>query len=112
MLMTQAIPLLSIFLFFSLFRETLPHWSAPAYYSLVLLASCALDAKLPVTFNRIPAVIKTALGITLVVIFAGTAEILTGFVALERTTAVTSWDGPILLWICTAGSNFPAGLGR
>ena len=84
MLMTQAIPLLSIFLFFSLFRETLPHWSAPAYYSLVLLASCALDAKLPVTFSRIPAVIMTALGITLVVIFAGTAEILTGFVALGK----------------------------
>ncbi len=84
MVMTQALPLLSVFLFFSLFRETLPHWSAPAYYPLMLLAACALDAKYPGTFNKIPAVIRTALGIIIVVLIAGTALIRTGFMPLGK----------------------------
>jgi len=41
-LLLTAFPLILTFLFFSLFRRTLPHWSGPAYLSLILLAAAFL----------------------------------------------------------------------
>ena len=38
-----SLPLIGIFLFFSLFRATFPHWSAPGYYLLIILAGAYLD---------------------------------------------------------------------
>lgn len=35
----QALPLWAVFTLFSLFRSTLPHWSAPAFVSLIVLAA-------------------------------------------------------------------------
>lgn len=39
-LLFTSIPLITILLFTSLFRDTLPHWSGPAYISLIILAAC------------------------------------------------------------------------
>src|SRR6185436_4957880 len=39
-LLAVTIPLWIVFTAFSLFRSTLPHWTAPAFFSLILLASC------------------------------------------------------------------------
>lgn len=35
-----SLPLILVLLFVSFFRETLPHWSGPAYTTLILIAAC------------------------------------------------------------------------
>ncbi len=40
-----SLPLIGVLFWTSLFNETLPHWSGPAYTSLMLLAACWLDEK-------------------------------------------------------------------
>ncbi len=44
-ILSFSLPLLGLFLFFSLFRATLPHWSAPGYYPLFLLVALSLNSK-------------------------------------------------------------------
>ena len=45
LLLWLSLPLIILLLWTSVFSETLPHWSGPAYLSLMLLASCWLDEK-------------------------------------------------------------------
>ncbi len=45
LLLWLCLPLITVLLWASVFSETLPHWSGPAYLSLMLLASCWLDEK-------------------------------------------------------------------
>jgi hypothetical protein len=45
LLLWLCLPLILVLLWASVFSETLPHWSGPAYLSLMLLASCWLDNK-------------------------------------------------------------------
>lgn len=42
LLLFTSLPLIAVLLFTSLFRDTLPHWSGPAYLSLILLTACYL----------------------------------------------------------------------
>ncbi len=42
LLLFTALPLIGIFLFFSLFRATLPHWTSPGYNILLLFAAARL----------------------------------------------------------------------
>jgi hypothetical protein len=46
LLLWLSLPLISILLWTSLFNDTLPHWSGPAYLSLMLLTSCRLEGEL------------------------------------------------------------------
>jgi hypothetical protein len=43
LLLWLSLPLILVLLWTSLFNDTLPHWSGPAYLSLMLLAACWLD---------------------------------------------------------------------
>lgn len=43
LLLLMSLPLIGIFLFVSLFRDTLPHWSGPGFTALLLLAACYLS---------------------------------------------------------------------
>jgi hypothetical protein len=43
LLLWLSLPLIGILLWMSIFSETLPHWSGPAYLSLMLLAAVWLD---------------------------------------------------------------------
>jgi hypothetical protein len=45
LLILISLPLIMSFIIFSFFRETLPHWSAPAYTSLIFIAAAWLDQK-------------------------------------------------------------------
>ena len=45
LILCTALPLIAIFLFFSLTRPTLPHWNAPAYCLIILLTACMLCDK-------------------------------------------------------------------
>ena len=79
-LLLTSLPLIGIFLFFSLFRQTLPHWSGPGYISLILIAAIYLSQKnvgkrflisLPLLISAV--VMITGLSV-------GYAEIKTGFI--------------------------------
>ncbi len=45
LLLWLSFPLIIVLLVTSVFNETLPHWSGPAYLSLMLLAACWLDER-------------------------------------------------------------------
>ena len=40
LLLFTSLPLIIVLLFTSLFRDTLPHWSGPAYLSLIIIIAC------------------------------------------------------------------------
>ena len=42
LLLLLSLPLIVLLLFISLFRDTLPHWSGPAFISLIILTACYL----------------------------------------------------------------------
>ncbi len=72
-----SLPLIILFLFFSLFRPTLPHWTGPAYVSLLLLSASYLSFFRSKAHNcyvmPIPAGI--ALGLTLTVSVLGVWQV-------------------------------------
>lgn len=39
-----SIPMIMLFLYISLTKDTLPHWAAPAYFALIILCSCYLTS--------------------------------------------------------------------
>jgi hypothetical protein len=45
LLLWLSLPLIIVLLLTSVFNDTLPHWSGPAYLSLILLAACWLDER-------------------------------------------------------------------
>lgn len=83
-----ALPLIATFLFFSLTRQTLPHWNAPAYNLLILLVACMLCNKHPRQNGSItiPKSITAALCVVIFTVGFGIAEINTGLIPLDRHT--------------------------
>ena len=88
LLLCTTLPLIAAFLLISLTRPTLPHWNAPAYSTLILLAACHLSDKNPIKEGQavIPKGIVAALCVMLFVVVFGAAEIQTGFIPLDRHT--------------------------
>jgi hypothetical protein len=88
LVLCTALPLVLTFLFFSLTRQTLPHWNAPAYCLIILLSSCWLCNKNPKQNEsfRLPKSIIAALCVLLLTVCFGIAEINTGFIPLDRHT--------------------------
>ena len=81
-----ALPMIGLFLYFSIVRPTLPHWSAPAYTLLIPLSAVWLSTLEPRKAKR---TITAALSILALVIVLGVIEIKTGFVALDHHTEAT-----------------------
>ena len=77
-----ALPLILVFLFFSLTRPTLPHWNAPAYVLLILLSAVYLRDKLTDS-DKLPKSIIAALSVLVFTLVMGVAEIKTGFIPLD-----------------------------
>ena len=82
LLLFQSLPLIAVFLFFSLFRRTLPHWTGPAYISFILITAAYLSSKK--TNTIIPKSIKAALITTLLVFVIGAAQINYGIINLKK----------------------------
>ena len=80
-----ALPLIVVFLFFSLTRPTLPHWNAPAYVLLILLSAVYLRDKQSDT-EKLPKSIIAALSVLVITLVIGVAEIMTGFIPLDKHT--------------------------
>ena len=88
LVLCTALPLIFTFLVFSFTRPTLPHWNAPAYCLLILLVSCQLCEKYPITegFIKIPKGIIAAISLMFFVVVFGAIEIQTGFIPLDHHT--------------------------
>lgn len=84
-LLLQSLPMIGVFLFFSLFRKTLPHWTGPAYISLILIGAAFLTRKNDQQPNTLyPKSIKAALITAFLIISIGFAQINYGVVNLKK----------------------------
>lgn len=72
-----SLPLIVLFLGFSLFRRTLPHWTGPGYMTLMILVAAFIDNKWQK--NIIPKVMNYSVLLVLVVIIVGLTHIKTGW---------------------------------
>ena len=85
LLLCFALPFIGLFWFFSLMRETLPHWSAPAF-SLLLLFPASYFAEKQSFANgivKLPKPIIATVSLLVIVLFFGVLEIKTGVVPLR-----------------------------
>ena len=83
-LLFQSLPLILVFVFFSFFRKTLPHWTGPAYISLIIIAAAFLSRKSPELLQKLPVYIKAALISLLLIIFLGFTQINYGLFPLKK----------------------------
>lgn len=76
-LLASSLPLIGIFLFFALFRQTLPHWSGPGYLGLMLITGVFLDDRLSQKkkLSLFPRPVVAAAILLGVVLFAGMLEV-------------------------------------
>jgi len=65
-----GLPLILVLLAMSLFNETLPHWSGPAFISIMLITATYLSGKYPAT-RKIPRGILIAIILFLAIVTAG-----------------------------------------
>ncbi|MBE0638344.1 MAG: glycosyltransferase family 39 protein [Bacteroidales bacterium] len=79
-LFLSSIPLIGLFLFFALFRQTLPHWSGPGYLGLMLIAGVFFADMQKERLNLLPKLIKISIGLLLVGLTIGAFEIKLGII--------------------------------
>ncbi|PLX11388.1 MAG: hypothetical protein C0598_08310 [Marinilabiliales bacterium] len=86
-----SLPLIILFIGFSLFRSTLPHWTAPGITSLIFLAAAWIDKKYDhkKQKNTIPWPLKLSLSILILVITLGFYQINFGLINLSTETEYT-----------------------
>lgn len=70
LLLITSMPLVLVLIFISFFRDTLPHWSAPAFVSLILLTSIMLSISSDIK-NKFPIMVNASLLLTTGIIFSG-----------------------------------------
>ena len=72
-----ALPLILLFLFFSLFRHTLPHWTGPAWTTVILISAAYLrEASVKRARAKLfPAFVVGALAVLMVVLILGVMQI-------------------------------------
>ena len=87
-LLLAGLPLIIIFLVFSLFGRTLPHWSGPGYISLILISAAYLSEVFKSRKIFIPRFIKTSLSFLVLILVIGVLQINFGiFSAGNENTA-------------------------
>ena len=87
MLLLISLPLILLFLFFSFFRQTLPHWTGPSYLGLILVAGSFVSEQKYIKGIRfaIPKSILAALILLVSVLILGVAQINHGIIDLRGT---------------------------
>lgn len=71
LLLCCSLPLIGVLLFVSLFRDTLPHWSGPAYSSLIILAAARLASAEGDKISRVRTFLKSSLAFIVILSIAG-----------------------------------------
>ncbi len=84
-LLLTGVPMIVLFILFSLFRSTLPHWTAPGYTLLLFMAAALLSEKRE---NVIPVAVKSAVGLLVVVLILGFVQIKTGLFYHDSSSEV------------------------
>ena len=87
LLLLTGLPIIIIFILFSLFRQTLPHWSAPGYLTLMILAASYID-DVSKDKRLIPGSIKGALALLVLVIILGIGQIKFGLLIHDDNTNI------------------------
>ena len=85
LLFVFALPIIFTFLFFSLFRQTLPHWNGTGYYALYIFAACYLSDK-NIQFKRfklLPSYIRYAIFLLLFIVIVGFLQIQFGIIPIK-----------------------------
>lgn len=90
LLIITGLPLIILFLVFSLFRRTLPHWSGPAYISMILIASVYLRDKINLSKRMIPFPVKLSVCLMLAIVILGAAQINYGFIPFNKSVSSQS----------------------
>jgi hypothetical protein len=87
-LLFSALPLILIFLIFSLFRSTLPHWTGPAYANLIIIAAVFLSNfySKKKKIHLFPFPIKLSISVLILVIILGVWQINFGLINLDKNT--------------------------
>lgn len=75
LLLLWSLPIIILFIAFSLTKRTLPHWSAPGYIGLILIASAYLREK---SEKGIPYSIKSAIALLSAILIFGLIQVKTG----------------------------------
>ena len=81
-LLLISLPLIATFLIIALFRQTLPHWTAMAYLTLIPLAAAKIRS-LQGTMRWMPLPLAFALGLMLVIISVGAFQVQSGLFKLD-----------------------------
>jgi hypothetical protein len=98
-LLVMSLPLAVVFMGFSLYSSTLPHWTGPAYLGLILVAAAWLSGpagKVP-SQKLIPWPLRIALLFQLILVTAGVLQINYGIFPLKKhgiddvTTQLQGW---------------------
>jgi len=72
-----SLPLILVFLFISMFRQTLPHWTGPAYTTLIFLSAAYLRERLKAKRSiwLLPSIPLSALILLLTVLVSGVLQV-------------------------------------
>ena len=92
LLLYSGIPLILVFIFVSLFRSTLPHWTGPAFICLIILSSEYLADIYPERKKIIIRSLSSALMIFVLILVLGVIEIKTGILEF-RTYQMSEYSG-------------------
>lgn len=84
LLIFQSVPMIAIFLFVALFRRTLPHWTGPAYISLIMIGAAYISKRNEENTIKFPPFIKASLISILFIITLGFAQINYGIIDLKK----------------------------
>jgi hypothetical protein len=85
LLLMVGLPSILLFLLFALFRPTLPHWSGPAYNTLILLAAARIrQITRPDSLYTIPPVIISSLAFLVLILVLGSLQIKTGLIPIRE----------------------------
>jgi hypothetical protein len=81
-----SIPLLVVFISFSLFRSTLPHWTGPGYLGFILVASAFLsEPKRPdLKVRLIPWPVATSLALLMLILVTVVGQVRYGWIPLGK----------------------------
>jgi Dolichyl-phosphate-mannose-protein mannosyltransferase len=78
-LLWTSLPLILLFLVFSLFRETLPHWTGPGYLGLIIICAIYFASRVKNKQKIFPVVMQLPLYFLLLVFIVGIGQIKGGW---------------------------------
>jgi len=88
LLLSLALPIIFFFLIVSLFTDTMPHWSAPGYFTLILISAAYLASRYEIQKKGtkgiiLPSPLRYSLSLLIIATALGLSQYFTGFLNIE-----------------------------